>query len=467
MKLKDDEYLSRSGNVKVNSDMYLDASATAVDNNKNLKGNEDDSEDDDSSRANASAAAATRSFRGMDWEDEKEEEQLFCAKFVVDPKVLRLCLLLGMLSGLLTGWEIGTNFGDDYDFYFQFRCPAKDDELRYELYPDCEPMPIEKQENLELMKIVVEVVAQVLAAMIVSPIISDGWGRKRTFIVGAVTNCIGAIVQACSVNIQMLIAFRTFSTFGLGLLNTVGPMYLSEVSPIHRRGRYTTLWFFGASLGFVIASLFNVLLREITYGWRAAYTGDIVFCLFIVALAVWSRVPESHHYYILQRRYDDALRTLTSIRVEESDGLVEGNEENDRERQQQNAVDVAIVQWEYRGLIQERNETIGKNTLHTFWNKYRNLFLGGRAPPPPSPESLKKGKKMKKKKHKYSPRMPQRLLYGCLLQIFNQFSGIRAVSWYLTFLLSAVYGVDKTENWNIAIYCFNCIAATLCYVSVP
>jgi len=169
-------------------------------------------------------------------------------------KMLRYCCIASALGGMLFGWEIGTFFGDEYYFYFGFRCRPEDD--------DCVPISEETAGNYDLLQIIIQGCSQVFGALVVAPILFDRYGRKLTMFWGAIINCIGAILQMSSVNLGMMYTFRTFSTLGIGILNMVCPTYISEMAPIHRRGQLTSIWFVGGSFGVVIASIFNVSTRH-------------------------------------------------------------------------------------------------------------------------------------------------------------------------------------------------------------
>ena len=293
-------------------------------------------------------------------------------------------------------------------------------------------MSEEDAEYYDLLQIVLEGCSQVMGALVMAPILFDRYGRKPTMFWGAAINFVGALIQASSVNIPMMYAFRTFSMFGLGILNMVCPSYISELSPIHRRGQLTSTWFIGGTVGLVIAAIFDVFLRDKTYGWRLAFLGDMFICIAI--LGMLQIVPESHQFLLMKKRKDEARSVLKQVRA--SDESYDANN---------NAID-DIIELEIRQLEKQISHTVPQQGGHegqNFCMSFRNLFVST----------------------EYSPRKFLRLLYGVLLQIMNQLTGIRAISWYLVYLITDVHGETVAAELDIFLYSLNLIAGIFTFVS--
>jgi MFS family permease len=77
---------------------------------------------------------------------------------------------------------------------------------------------------------------------------------------------VGAILQCAAVNAGMMIAGRFFAGVGCGIMLTVVPIYIAEVSPPEKRGMIVGLQGFMISIGFFAANWI---------GYGGAYaTGD-------------------------------------------------------------------------------------------------------------------------------------------------------------------------------------------------
>lgn len=82
--------------------------------------------------------------------------------------------------------------------------------------------------------------------------LADRWGRKAALAVAATIALIGNALVAGSVNVPMLAVVRVIQGGGLGMLLSLVPLYLAEVSPPRHRGLLTGLTTIGFGLGYVM-----------------------------------------------------------------------------------------------------------------------------------------------------------------------------------------------------------------------
>ena len=85
---------------------------------------------------------------------------------------------------------------------------------------------------------------------------------------GALVFTIGAALQAGATTMLILIIPRLISGFGIGMLCMCSSVYIAELAPAHRRGQLATLWQVAINSGIVIASLLNIPLATVAWGWR-------------------------------------------------------------------------------------------------------------------------------------------------------------------------------------------------------
>ena len=87
---------------------------------------------------------------------------------------------------------------------------------------------------------------------------SQRLGRRPLVLAGSAIVVVGMILNAAAVNGIMLFVGRTVSAIGLGVLITIGPLYIAEVSPAESRGKAVTtqglLIAVGGFLSFFIVS---------------------------------------------------------------------------------------------------------------------------------------------------------------------------------------------------------------------
>lgn len=79
--------------------------------------------------------------------------------------------------------------------------------------------------------------------------IADRIGRKKAIIMSATFILIGGALLAGSVHLGMLITVRLIQGLGVGMVTCLGPLYLAEVAPPHRRGFFSGLAPMGYGLG--------------------------------------------------------------------------------------------------------------------------------------------------------------------------------------------------------------------------
>ena len=81
---------------------------------------------------------------------------------------------------------------------------------------------------------------------------SDHFGRLFIIGIGVVVFTTGATILTAAVNVSMLYAGRLISGIGCGAVANNTPLYLSEISPANKRGRYTSLPNVMEDLGFAL-----------------------------------------------------------------------------------------------------------------------------------------------------------------------------------------------------------------------
>jgi MFS family permease len=71
---------------------------------------------------------------------------------------------------------------------------------------------------------------------IISSIVGEGLGRRKSIGTGSTIMIIGAILQATSYSRAQLIVGRIVSGIGMGFINSTTPVFQSEFSPQASRG---------------------------------------------------------------------------------------------------------------------------------------------------------------------------------------------------------------------------------------
>jgi len=158
----------------------------------------------------------------------------------------------------------------------------------------------------------------VLACAFASPFagpISDKVGRKWCIVSSNVIVCIGGIIQSASVNWGMMIGGRICVGLGIGILSTVIPMYVSEMSPKSIRGSLGVLFQLAITIGLLVAFLVDLAFEKASHqvnDWRYALgtQSALSIALFMLMLIL----PESPRWLISQGKEDRARSVLKRVR---------------------------------------------------------------------------------------------------------------------------------------------------------
>lgn len=139
------------------------------------------------------------------------------------------------------------------------------------------------------------------------------WGRRGSILVGATSFFLGAVVNAASVNIAMLIIGRILLGVGIGFGNQAVPLYLSEMAPAKVRGAVNQLFQLTTCLGILIANLINYGTEKIhPWGWRLSLGLATVPATLMFIGGIF--LPETPNSLVEQGRLEEARIVLEKVR---------------------------------------------------------------------------------------------------------------------------------------------------------
>lgn len=293
-----------------------------------------------------------------------------------------LVALTGALGGLIFGYDIGgagaTFVMEGFQEHFGWSCPAE--EL------DC---VAKTQSQIDADQGLINGLFGAGAAFgaLFAPTIFNGYGRKPTLFVGALLFTIGAALQAGATTMLMLIIPRLISGFGIGMLSMCSPVYIAELAPEHRRGQLATLWQLAITAGIVLASLLNIPLATVAWGWRISYGGNILFSAALMLLLLI--MPESPDYLVGKHDHEGAKAALLMVRFDDQ------------------------IDWELEQL--ELEVKLAEDRGEASWAE---VFDNG------------------------NNRMGYRVFVACALQSIQQLSGINAIMFYAPTILKGFFGAS-------------------------
>jgi len=80
--------------------------------------------------------------------------------------------------------------------------------------------------------------------------IGDIIGRRKTILYGSCIFFVGGALQTFALNMPMMMMGRIVAGLGVGMLSTIVPVYQSEISPPHNRGKLACIEFSGNIIGY-------------------------------------------------------------------------------------------------------------------------------------------------------------------------------------------------------------------------
>ncbi len=157
----------------------------------------------------------------------------------------------------------------------------------------------------------IALIGTVLGAMF-GGIPSDKLGRRQTLRWIAVLYLISAVGAALAPGWVPFMLFRFLGGLGVGASSVTAPLYISEISPAHSRGKLVGLFQFNIVFGILVAYLSNYLLANVgEHSWRLMLgvqaVPAVAFLLFLF------RVPESPRWLLLHGRLDEGREVLRII----------------------------------------------------------------------------------------------------------------------------------------------------------
>jgi sugar porter (SP) family MFS transporter len=140
---------------------------------------------------------------------------------------------------------------------------------------------------------------------------------------------ISSIGCALAIGFTDLIIYRLIGGLGIGVASMLSPLYISELSPSHKRGRLVALYQFAITVGILCSYFSNAYLLNISHAqfltqttgllnkimvsevWRIMLGMSVVPALLFLFLLLF--VPESPRWLTIKGNEPEALRVLKKI----------------------------------------------------------------------------------------------------------------------------------------------------------
>lgn len=151
---------------------------------------------------------------------------------------------------------------------------------------------------------------------LVSPILTDRYGRTTTFVTAAIGFIIGIVAMILSRSFEFLMMGRMVVGLSVGVGEAVDPMYIAEMSPKHVRGQLVSWAEAGVAWGVVLgfsSSLVFFYIEDIGLKWRCMIGAGTVMPVIMVILIALGFLPESPQWLISQNQESAARAVLERI----------------------------------------------------------------------------------------------------------------------------------------------------------
>jgi sugar porter (SP) family MFS transporter len=148
---------------------------------------------------------------------------------------------------------------------------------------------------------------------LLSPFVTDRFGRRTTFSVAAMGFLGGVTIMAFAKSFHTLMWGRCIVGIGVGIGEAIDPMYIAEMAPPSHRGELVSWAEAGVALGVVLgfmSSLFFWDLGDNPNQWRYMLgLGGVM--PFVMLLLVWKVMPESPRWLLTNDHPEKARAILT------------------------------------------------------------------------------------------------------------------------------------------------------------
>ncbi|MFM2485230.1 sugar porter family MFS transporter [Celerinatantimonas yamalensis] len=143
--------------------------------------------------------------------------------------------------------------------------------------------------------------------------LTEKYGRKKVMLMTALLYVVSSLGCAFSHNEDVLILFRVMSGLAVGTTSVIGPMYVSEISPAHNRGRLVSMNQFAITIGIVLAYIFDYFLIDLgSDSWRYMLAVPAIFGA-LYFLFLMSGFPESPRWLLANGRREEAMAVMLKI----------------------------------------------------------------------------------------------------------------------------------------------------------
>ena len=173
------------------------------------------------------------------------------------------------------------------------------------------------------------------------------YGGRETLRFLAVCYVVSALGSAFAWNWQILLAARFIGGLGIGGSSVLGPVYIAELAPAKLRGRLVGMFQINIVIGILLAYLSNYVIDTLNLG-AAEWRWQLGVAAFpaILFLALLFGIPPSSRWLATQKRVDEARDVLILMGAQDPEGELREIVASIHIDQSQSSE--SLFQWKYR-----------------------------------------------------------------------------------------------------------------------
>lgn len=232
----------------------------------------------------------------------------------------------------------------------------------------------------------------VAGALILSPT-NQYLGRRKAIIISCILYTIGAALEAGANSFSMMLAGRFILGAGVGLEGGTVPMYVAESVPSKIRGNLVSLYQFNIALGEIFGYVIAAIFVGVRGNWRYMLGSSLLFSTILLVAMIF--LPESPRYLMHKGKDVEAYAVWKRIR----------------------GFDTPESKIEFLGMA--RSVAAENEQQHNRKNAWLDL--------------IKK------------PRARRAIIYANIMVFLGQFTGVNAVMYYMSVLMSDIGFSDKNS----------------------